>query len=59
MDAFQKMMKTVKDNKQVFDKVKFRYQRGLELGKMQKRRTTKQVNQLRAEASSSMPLTEN
>jgi hypothetical protein len=39
MDAFQKMMKTVMDNKQVFNKVKFQYQRGLELGKIQKRRT--------------------
>jgi hypothetical protein len=54
----KKMMKTVKNNIQIFDKVKFRYQRGLELGQMQKRRKTKQVNQLRAEASSLMPLTE-
>jgi hypothetical protein len=59
MDAFQKkMMKTVKNNIQIFDKVKFRYQRGLELGQMQKWRKTKQVNQLRAVASSSMPLAE-
>jgi hypothetical protein len=56
-DAFQKMMKTVM-NKQTFDKVKFRYQRGLYLGQMQKWRKMKQVNQLRAEVSSSMPLTE-